>query len=350
MKRTARFFACLGVLLLVAAGGLCRVHAEGPDERRIPLSSNLWHAAQHKGRKVELPSIEGRMVLAGNARTYRLFVPVLSPAEHAKGLVLVFHGGSGTAEGAERTYGMNKIAGGQGFAVTYPQGLNKHWNVGRPKANPGVDDLAFVSALIDKLTSELQIDRNKVYACGISNGGIFSNHLALHLSNKISAIASVAGAIAVPDANVKPGRPVSVILIHGTDDAFVPINGGELTHTPVGGAVLSHVDTFNTWIKLDGGAVGAPVKDKTLCTDGAMRGFMHVNLNTPLVSTTTLTKSGAICESVVIEKGGHTWPGRVMKPLLGIDGVTATNLDATNLICDFFNRAGRTSRARSLDK
>lgn len=290
----------------------------------------------------------GVIEVDGRERTFCLYVPA-SPAIQANPpLVFVFHGGGGTGAGAERIYKMDNMANRFGFIVVYPDGINRHWHDGRAQANPGIDDVAFVAALINKLSTEYSIDRRRVYACGMSNGALFCNYLALKLSEQIKAIASVAGGIALDAATLIPSRQVSVMLIHGINDGFVPFNGGESQHKAIGvigGSVLSHEETLKKWLSYDGGV--RQVSTQEIPAAGVpMIGFRPASVSTPAKVRRYSTGSGAICESVVITNGGHTWPGHVTKALVGIDGVTPMNIDASELISQFFKEVGsnRTSK------
>jgi len=182
----------------------------------------------------------------GVERTYHIHLPQAAQSGRTLPLVLVFHGGGGTGMGAARLYGFNQLAEAQGFAVIYPEGRDRRWNDGRGATDGQwlntvlVDDVGFVSALIDHLADTLPIDPRRVYATGMSNGGILSHRLACELSGKIAAIAPVAGTIAAPEApRCALKAPVSVVEFHGTEDRFVPYGGGEILRQPERGRALN---------------------------------------------------------------------------------------------------------------
>ena len=132
-------------------------------------------------------------------RTYYLHVPANLPADKPAPLVLVFHGGGGTALGTERylTH-FSDLADQEDFLVAYPEGINQSWNDGRgtpstAAANEKVDDLAFALAMIDEICQQHSVDPRRIYATGISNGAIFSHYLAANHAEKIAAIAPVVG-------------------------------------------------------------------------------------------------------------------------------------------------------------
>lgn len=302
-----------------------------------------------------LPSTQETVMVRGQARTYRVYVPArvaaMPPADECRRayavgdrrlrpvyLMFVFHGGGGNGAASEKSYDMDNIAEKYGFIAVYPDGLNKHWNDGRPKANPDVDDEAFIQAVINNLSARYFVPPRGVFVCGISNGAMFSNHLALMMSETIRAAASVAGDITVPDMQVSPQYPVSMLLIHGTSDGFVPFEGGTVQHSPVAGQVSSHQATFDRWVALDGGGM-SEVTDNIGPDGGSMRGGRRAMVKTPAQVRTVQTSSGAVVSSVVIDRGGHTWPGHPVPVLMGVDGVTAMNFDASDMIGHFFAKS-----------
>ena len=103
--------------------------------------------------------------------------------------------------------------------------------------NPNdVDDVKFTRALLDDLPKVVTADSKRVYATGISNGGILCYRLASELSDRVAAIAPVSGTMGM--ASCHPQRPVSVMHFHGTDDRFVPFNGGKGYPQPGGQRLL----------------------------------------------------------------------------------------------------------------
>ncbi|MFI5184606.1 MAG: alpha/beta hydrolase family esterase, partial [Vicinamibacteria bacterium] len=176
----------------------------------------------------------------GLRRTYQVHEPPAYDRERTWPLVLALHGGGGSGQGFDRnTTGssFNRTADRLGFVVAYPEGANRGWNDGRTapavEARSAVDDVGFISALIDRLVRDERIDPGRVYATGISNGGIFSYRLACDLSDKVVAIAPVAANMPAPVTECHPRRAVAVLAMNGTLDPLVPFDGGT-----VGGALL----------------------------------------------------------------------------------------------------------------
>ncbi len=169
----------------------------------------------------------GSVQVDGQTRTYRVFVPA-RPKKPAA-LVLVFHGGFGTGARVASQTGFDAEAEKRGFIAVYPDGLGRAWNAGPCCGAPsrlGVNDVGFVAKLLDKLGRQYSIDKRRIYATGISNGGLFSYALACRLSRRIVAAAPVAAAL-ITDCS--PSRPVSILHVHGLDDENIPFEGGEGT-------------------------------------------------------------------------------------------------------------------------
>jgi len=280
--------------------------------------------------------------IGGVQRVYHVHLPPTAPAEGGLPLVIVFHGGGGTAKGAERQYGFTQLADARGFVVVYPAGLDRRWNDGRgttgqPWLNTVlVDDVSFVSATIDHLRNALPIDARRVYAAGMSNGGILSHRLGCELSGKIAAIAPVAGTIAAPEApRCAPETPVSVVEFHGTEDRFVPYGGGDILKQPERGTVLSVADTMALWTRLDGCSTTPRLADLPPSHPEDGTRIRRVTYG-PCGRTSEVTLYTVI-------GGGHTWPGTAWIPLLG---PVSRQINATEIIWEFFERHQKERRGR----
>jgi polyhydroxybutyrate depolymerase len=260
-------------------------------------------------------------------RIYHVHLPPTAPAGGRLPLVIVFHGGGGTAKGAARQYGFNQLADARGFVVVYPEGVDRRWNDGRGTTGL-VDDVGFVSATIDQLRKNLPIDPRRVYATGMSNGGILSHRLGCELSGKIAAIAPVAGTMATPEPpRCAPKTPVSVVEFHGTEDRFVPYGGGDILKQPERGSVLSVADTTALWSRLDGCPTTPRLADLPPSHPEDGTRIRRVTYG-PCSRTSEVTLYTVI-------GGGHTWPGTAWIPLLG---TVSRQINATEIIWEFFER------------
>ena len=165
----------------------------------------------------------------GHLRLYRLHLPSGYRDNVPQALVLNFHGHGGTAAGQERLTQLSRLADQQDFIAVYPQGMigpdhRSGWSTG-PVWDPHVNDVLFVSDLLNHLQAELCIDPSRIYAMGFSNGGGMTNLLAARMAGRIAAFASVSGSYYPVAGGYHPLRPVSLLEIHGTADQVVPYNG-----------------------------------------------------------------------------------------------------------------------------
>jgi polyhydroxybutyrate depolymerase len=189
----------------------------------------------------EIPRLSGTLTrgtleVGGMKRTYRTYVPRGLP----KGapLVVVMHG-SGQNGAQARTwtgYGFDRLADKHGFAVAYPDGYEGYWNacniVGDYSANKlNIDDVGFLTGMVDKLAGEIGIDPGRVFATGVSRGGHMAFRLALEAPSRFRAVAAVSANVPTPE-NCKckpaPEGTSSVMIMNGTSDPLNPFDGGEV--------------------------------------------------------------------------------------------------------------------------
>ena len=132
------------------------------------------------------------------------------------------HGYGGDASWHRNFTEMDDYTIPQNIAVVYPEGLLNSWNVGGFWENNNFDDVGFISTLIDSMATQFNIDLDRVYACGFSNGGYMAYELACELSDKIAAFGSVTGNFLLNDDQVcDQSRKIPIIDFHGTEDTFV---------------------------------------------------------------------------------------------------------------------------------
>ena len=193
----------------------------------------------------------GMLTFGGLQRSYVLHVP---PASPPVGLVINLHGSgmTGAAQAALTNY--NAVADRFGFVVAYPDGVDLSWADGRGASIPdrqGVDDVGFLSALIDRLSRDFAIPPGRVFVTGMSAGGFMAPRLACDRADLVAAVAPVAGTLGagVPCA---PSRPVSVLQIHGTGDAVVPFGGGPMVGRGGPSDILSAPALAERWRQADG--------------------------------------------------------------------------------------------------
>lgn len=282
---------------------------------------------------------EGSMVHNGLKRTYRIHVPPSYDNPKPMPLVIALHGGGGTGEKMERHTlgGFNTLSDKEGFVVVYPDGIEKHWNDGRGKVRyrahrEKIDDIGFISALIDDLVKRQNIDNKRIYVTGISNGAMLSNRLACELTGRITAIAPVAGNMPYDLApHCSPSKPISVLMISGTKDPMMPWEGGEASFGRLKfGRVLSVMETIQFWVAHNQ-CLPTPVitwePDKDTQDDTRVRKEICSHC-----------KDGTEVVLYAIEGGGHTWPGGYQYLPEKSVGKTSRDIDANEVIWSFFKR------------
>lgn len=262
----------------------------------------------------------------GFERSYILHVPPSYDGTHSIAVVLVFHGGGGNAEHAMRLTGFNLVSDQAGFLAVYPNGTGRFrdifltWNGGlccgyAQKIN--ADDVGFVRALIADLQSFANIDTKRIYATGISNGGIMSYRLACEASDLIAAIAPVAGTQNV--TRCEPKEPVSIIHFHGTNDNHLPYQGGVGSESLTGVHYTSVADSIQFWLEYNQCPSTPEVENFADIQHLAYSGCA----------------SGSAVELYTIIGGGHAWPGSGIPAWRGGDQPTKT-IDASRIIWEFF--------------
>ena len=163
-------------------------------------------------------------------REYRIHVPTTYQPEKPAALVLGFHGAGSNAWEFESYSDFSSVADCEGFIVVYPNAREGHrtWNTTPGPNNP---DIRFISDLIEELKSRCNIDPNRIYASGHSNGGGMANRLACALGDRIAAIGTVSGAYEGAE-ECYPSQPVAVSAIHGTNDPIIPYNAFQSMKEP----------------------------------------------------------------------------------------------------------------------
>lgn len=262
-------------------------------------------------------TVTGSFVFDGAERDYRLRIPP-EASSGPRALILNLHGFGSNAFQQEAYSQMNPVADTAGIFICYPNGVDNAWNVGWAFGS-SADDVGFIDALIDTLAANHGIDLERVYACGMSNGGFMSYRLACELNGRIAAVASVTGSMAPAFLEeCMPDRAVPILEIHGTADTTVPYNGQPLL-------AVSIEDLLAFW-NLNNQCDGDPVFQElpnTDETDGS---------TVTKIQSTGCTERGEVLH-FRINDGGHTWPGAPINI-----GVTNQDINASVEIWHFFRR------------
>jgi polyhydroxybutyrate depolymerase len=293
------------------------------------LSSSAGAATKSSGcgRRATARTTTKHVVVDGVDREYLLSIPAgYDPSEPAP-LVFDFHGlGSNMEEQAAYT-NLDAVAGARGYVVVTPNGQDgvlRRWSL-QPSAaaNP---DVAFVQAMLRTTARSLCIDRDRVFAAGMSNGAMFSTLLACALPGRFAAVAPVAGVNAT--AVCSAGTPrVSVLAFHGTADPIVPYAGGAYFSGAAEGRLLGVPDArpvddvVAAWAAFDG------------C--GTASSTASVADDVEHVTWPRCPKTGTV-ELYRVVGGGHTWPGAIAIHSDRL-GETTESTSATELVLHFFD-------------
>jgi len=261
-------------------------------------------------------------------RTYRLFVPTSYDPAVDIPLVLNFHGYTGSSEGQARTSGLEELAESEGFIAVHPQGsLNPVANLAFFEfglGDSGVDDVTFVTDLLDDVESRLCVDTDRIFSMGHSNGGYFSSRLICEASERLAAVATVSATIFPDDCD--PSEPTPLIAFHGDADNVVPFDGGPSVFLgnrsavdidPVPPELKQLVDLFRVHIADEVGewaeANGCGPTPVESAEDFAGTLITYEDCDAPVLL-------------YILADGGHGWP----------NGDPATEVDATAKTWAFF--------------
>lgn len=313
---------------------------------------------KEKGTK-EKPSVGMKeFFITHNAakRRYLVYVPKKYDAQRPLPVVLNFHGGGGNADGVEPMTHMNATADAHDFIVVYPEAtgtkllgtLIGSWNTGVDARFAHVDDVGFISAVIDAVKNDLSIDDARIYATGISNGAQMAYRLACERPELITAIAPV-GSQSVAEACAL-ARPVPVIHFHGTKDPCAVYDGGMC-----GGCIA---DYFKELI----GMTIEPVRYQCESVPDAFQKVIAKNGIHNKIPVIMYAHNNATClaygqgeagESVlcIIKGMGHTWPGggygkpcedgddtKKCMAYKNVVGALSNDISANEMMWEFFSK------------
>jgi len=293
------------------------------------------------GTPAALGRTDVRLTSGGLERTSIRHVPTGYDSSTPTPLVLDFHGYLEGAEIHAVATRMDLTADRHGFVVLTPQGTGTKpfWNATRV---PGiVDDVAFVSDLLDRTEAELCIDTARIYSTGLSNGAFMSSLLACTMSDRIAAVAPVAGTLAIEPCDVE--RPVPVLSIHGTEDPIVPYGGFDRADGTADGENANgrpELPTDDVTAQVFGRLDLKPVPDAVKLwaeRNGCDDERLTEALPPDVVRYIWDCPDGAAVEHYEITGAGHTWPGSTfLAGAANLVGTTSMTIDANEVMWAFF--------------
>lgn len=291
--------------------------------RGMALAAALLAAGTRPGRAETITLRAG-----GEARTAHVLAP-RRDAGSPPALLLLLHGRFGTGEQMLRLAGIDARPG---LVVVAPDGHRRSWASGRgmtPADRAGVDDIAFLRALVDAVVARHGADRARVFVAGMSNGGFMAARLACEAPDLVAGIAMVGATSGEGLARgCQAGRPVSVLLIHGTAD---PLVGADGTAPRAVGRIMGAAETARFWGAQEGCAAAA-----------APRALPHPGPPDGTAAFRTdfgPCRGGARVAFIEVRGAGHVWPGHALRLPERIVGPPSHAVDASAEILAFFGLA-----------
>jgi len=267
-------------------------------------------------------AVEGAIVSSGRKRDYLLYVPKSYDGRKPAPLVISLHTSMSWPSSSLVISQWNRVADEYGFMVVYPAGTGlgpKSWEMEGSDTPSRMPDVIFISQLIDKLEADYNIDKARIYANGMSNGGGMAFVLSCTLSDRIAAIGMVSPGLYPEWSWCKDHRPVPVIAFHGTADPICPYNGGL---SRLGGGTFPNVPDFmSSWSR------------RNRC--GPHPTETPLSRNVVRLQYTDCADEAAVV-FYTLKGEGHQWPGGTPVKAQWMLGPYSGSLDATREMWAFF--------------
>ncbi|MEI9934611.1 MAG: alpha/beta hydrolase-fold protein [Ferruginibacter sp.] len=281
--------------------------------------------------------IDKVITVDGRLRQYSIHLPTNYAITRKLPVIFAFHGGGGDYKRVVALYNFNGLADQNNFIIVYPNAVNKAWNMpgisSRVKGiDTTVDDVHFISILIDTLIAHYKANSKRIYCTGISRGGMFSLYLAYKLSDRIDGIAPVCASISQTVAeDYSFTHPIPTLLINGTADPLVNYNGG------IGKYNKTNQENIDANM-LPTEELVEKIAQLNYCNNiPDTINLPNVDINDGCTAMESLyTCQGAMVDFIKVINGGHTWPGGIQYlPKLFI-GRTCKDFKAEEKIISFF--------------
>lgn len=288
-----------------------------------------------KGKRLDKTILYGE-----NQRQYRLYIPSSYSRKEPLPLLIALHGMESDIDKMERRTRLSKKAEEENFILVYPAGSGQFedilltWNVSfccGYSMERNIDDVGFIDTLIDEIINNFNIDTDKIFAVGFSNGGMLAYRVGAELSHRIAGVAVVSGSIGGKTFQVsspykipKPEKEIPIIIFHGKKDAVIPYDGGQpksQTLSTAGAYSYLSVDkAVSFWVsnnECDVAPEISTIKEGKIAVDV----FRNCKDDANVVLYT-------------LNEGQHSWPGGVK---IGEDGEMVDCISATDIIWGFLN-------------
>ena len=317
VKAVIKFFLLICIFTPSVAYG------DGPLRQRLRenIKDRMIERLENQPAPQTTASVMDRIVKPGDyyfsiphgglTRFYRVHVPPSYTPSRPTPLLFAFHGGGGDMNymADNSHYGLLTKSDQTGYILVFPNGYSNFqsgklatWNGGDccgGARDKNIDDTGFVRKIIDNLNRQMNIDRGRIYAIGMSNGGMMSYRLACEMADTFRAIASVTGTDNMPVCN--PSRPISILHIHALDDTHVLFNGGagEDAFRDISKVTdfTSVPETISRWQK------------RNSCTSASARRERILNVDGAFCDLLGPCSGGTRVQLCVTDTGGHSWPG-----------------------------------------
>jgi polyhydroxybutyrate depolymerase len=276
----------------------------------------------------------------GHERSAIVHVPRRAAETSALPVVLNFHGGGGHGANQKEYSLLDSLADQEKFVAVYPNGNGRFenrlltWNAGTCcgyAAIKNIDDVGYVRELLAQISEKLPVDRRRVYATGLSNGGMMSHRLAAQASDVIAAVAPVAGGMVLP--TMMSSRAIPIMHIHSVDDPRALYGGGLGPPFPLTNSQVFHPNIdqmIAQWVKHNGCASEPTVAERR--SDRDSRG------HTATKYAYSSCRDGVEVVLWKLTGAGHVWPGGKQKVLERLLGPSTDIIDANREMWNFFSR------------
>lgn len=273
---------------------------------------------------VQAQDVEDTLMIYARNRFYKTHLPLGYDFQKQYPVVFVFHGGLGNPDLTERQTGFSKKADEEGFIVVYPYGTGSFdkklltwntWDCCGYADKKNINDVDFIKSVIAEIKTKYNVDEKRIYAAGLSNGGMMCYLLACELPQYFAAVAPVAATM-FDTVSCKNDDEVSLIIFNSIDDQHIPYNGGVGEQSLVEVEKLPVETVVSLWVKKYNGFL------------------MNKSESSSFQKTSYKNNNGTEIVLYKMLSGGHSWPGGEKIRLFADNPVK--NISATDLIWEFF--------------